>query len=41
MNLHKLRVVLAYIRRQAGIPVDGTGRRLSEDEVLVWQELNG
>jgi hypothetical protein len=41
MNVHKLRAVLEYIRRQGGIPVDGTGRRLSEGEVLVWYGIDG
>ena len=40
MNIYKLRMVLDYIRRQGGIPIDGTGRRLNEDEVLVWYGLD-
>jgi len=41
MNVHKLRAVLDYIRRQGGIPIDGTGKRLSEGEVLVWYGIDG
>ena len=40
MNPHKLRTVVEYIRRQGGIPTDGTGRKLNEDEVLVWYGLD-
>lgn len=40
MNIHKLRMVLDYIRRQGGVPIDGTGRRLTEDETLTWYGLN-
>ena len=40
MNWHKQREILEYIRRQGGLPVDGTGRTLSPDEVLVWFGLD-
>jgi hypothetical protein len=40
MNIQKLRTVLDYIRRQGGIPIDGTGRRLNEDETLTWYGLD-
>ena len=36
MNIHKLRMVLDYIRSKGGIPVDGTSRKLTEDETLIW-----
>jgi hypothetical protein len=36
MNIHKLRMVLDYIRSKGGIPVDGTGRKLTKDETLIW-----
>jgi hypothetical protein len=41
MNVHKLNAVLEYIRKRGGIPVDGTGGRLSEGEVLVWYGIDG
>ena len=40
MNIHKLRMVVDYIHRQGGIPFDGTGRRLTEDETLTWYGMD-
>ncbi|MCY2928878.1 MAG: hypothetical protein NTV86_05180, partial [Planctomycetota bacterium] len=40
MNIYKLRMVLDYIRRQGGIPIDGTGRRLTADETLTWYGMD-
>ena len=40
MNWHKQREILEFIRSQGGLPVDGTGRILSPDEVLVWFGLD-
>lgn len=40
MNIHKLRMVMDYIRRQGGIPIDGTGRRLTDDETLTWYGMD-
>ena len=36
MNWYKRREIIEFIRSQGGLPVDGTGRALSPDEVLVW-----
>ena len=36
MNWHKQREIIEFIRSQGGLPVDGTGRALSPDEVLAW-----
>jgi hypothetical protein len=41
MNTHKLRMVVDYIRKQGGIPIDGTGRRLTDDETLSWYGMDG
>jgi len=40
MNQGKVRAVLDYVRQHGGIPTDATGRRLREDEVLVWYGLD-
>ena len=40
MNWNKQRAILEYIRHQGGVPVDGTGRRLSADETLAWFGLD-
>ena len=36
MNWYKRREIIEFIRSQGGLPVDGIGRDLSRDEVLVW-----
>lgn len=40
MDGNKIKVALDYIRQHGGIPTDGTGRTLTEDEVLAWYKLD-
>ncbi len=40
MNWYKQRQVMEFIRSRGGLPVDGTGRTLSADEVLAWFGLD-
>ncbi len=40
MNWYKQRQVVEFIRGHGGLPVDGTGRTLSADEVLAWFGLD-
>ncbi len=41
MNIYKLRAIMESIRKQGGIPTDGTGRKLSPEETLIWFDLDG
>ena len=40
VNLHKIRHILEFIRRQSTLPVDQYGQVLSAGELLVWFGLN-
>jgi len=40
MNWYKQQQVSEFIRSRGGLPVDGTGRTLSADEVLAWFGLD-
>ena len=40
MNRYKQQQVMEFIRSHGGLPVDGTGRTLSADEVLAWFGLD-
>ncbi len=40
MNFYKQQQVMEFIRSRGGLPVDGTGRALSADEVLAWFGLD-
>ena len=41
MNIYKLRAIMESIRKQGGIPTDGTGRKLSPEETLIWFDMDG
>ena len=41
MNIYKLKAIMELIRKQGGIPSDGTGRKLSPEETLIWFDLDG
>ncbi len=41
MNIYKLKAIMESIRKQGGIPTDGTGRKLSPEETLIWFDMDG
>ncbi len=40
MNIHKIRYILDFIRRQGKLPTDEFGQILSAHDLLAWFGLN-
>ena len=40
MNIHKIRYILDFIRRQGRLPMDEFGQFLSVHDLVVWFGLN-